>query len=501
MGVNYRIPGGPLGCVLVMSLLLSSAGAAAEGVWSFTPRVTIGAEITDNARFAPRGEERGDGIGVLEPGLSLSGEGARTSLDLDYAWDNRYRIRDTERDRSVHSLRGRGRYEVLADAVFIEGAIFRDIQADSLLEPISSENLEERTRYRLSPFWRARYGSLAEQELRYIYEELRYHQSDREGTQAHRGRYRLSSGSAFNRPDWSLMLSYDENRYDRSASVERYDAAFSGGYRLGRAVRLGGTVAQGRINSADQEFDVDSWRAEFGWRPTRATGIGASYGETRFGDADAREVRGLSVTHRTRRATLLLSYDEGVTDFGQTLDDDLLALLERRGQWTDAERRELDRLLEIIDPNLARILREIDELIVPEVAFTETWRARWLYDTGRSTFALGLRQREIDDRFIFDSRPDERLEQERSVDGSWVWSLGPRTDLTARLGVARTEVARAQQPDTRLDEWRAGVGLNRELGSRATGRVEYQYRHNERSGAFDDERRENRLLTRLRMEF
>ncbi|WP_200259274.1 TIGR03016 family PEP-CTERM system-associated outer membrane protein [Halorhodospira neutriphila] len=472
------------------------AVAAAETDWEFTPRVTLGAELTDNVAFAPRGEEQGDLMGLIRPGFTLSGESSRATLDLEYSWESRFHQERGDLDRSRHRLRGQGRLELLRQTAFVEGYIRRDVRADAPLQPIGPENERETTRYRISPFLLTRYGAFAEQELRYIFDEIRYHgteRADQADLRAHRGRYRLSSGRAFDQLFWSLTAEASENRFDeeRRRPIERVNTEATAGYRVARSLRLGASAGQGwnRVGDGPRR-DTDSWSVNADWSPSRATTLNARYGEVTFEippETVTRERRSLTLRHRRQRATFSLSYRERVTD------------------WPELERQvevELDELLDLPrfgDDFTVSFLRRSEQ----DVSFTETWLASWRYETGRSTFGIGLLQREVDERIAFGQAGQERVDRDRRIDGLWRWGLGPYTDAILRGAYTRTDGTDRQGREVELDEWRTSVGLARDFGRRTRGIIEYRYRASERIRPRErrQERRENLISARVTMEF
>ncbi len=483
------------------------AAAVAEPNWQFTPRVTLGAEITDNVAFAPRGEEETDLIGLVRPGFRLTGESRRATLDLDYSWQSRIHQERGDLDRSRHRLRGQGRVELLRETAFLEGYIRRDVQASAPLQPIGPENEREVTRYRISPFLLTRYGAFAEQELRYTFDEIRYHgteqprrvdrvdrvdRPDRANTRAHRGRYRLSSGRGFDQLFWSLTAEASENRFEEEQRrpIERVNTEATVGYRVARSLRLGTSVGQGwnRVGDGPRR-DTDSWSVNADWSPSRATTLNARYGEVSFEippETVTRDQRSLTLRHRRQRATFSLSYRERVTDWPQ---------LERE---VEVELDELFDLPRFGQDNTVSFLRRSEQ----DVSFTETWLASWRYELGRSTFGVGLLQREVDDRIAFGQPGQERIERDRQVDGLWRWGLGPRTDAILRGSYTRTD-GTDRGREIELDEWRTSAGLARDFGRRTRGIVEYRYRASERlqSRGQSQERRENLISARITMEF
>ncbi|MFP4647901.1 MAG: TIGR03016 family PEP-CTERM system-associated outer membrane protein [Halorhodospira sp.] len=469
------------------------AGQAATD-WTFTPRVTVGHEWTDNAGFAERGSEVSDHITLLQPGFSLTGEGGRATVSLRYLWDNRFYWEDSDRDRSFHRLRGAGDVELVRNSVFVDGSIRRDLRAESTFQPLTAGEEEETTRYRVSPYWIWRQGRFTEQQVRYTFDEIRYHRSEREPQQVHRAQYRLDSGPQFGSTFWQLLSERSWDRFEDPdrAEVDRLSNEATLGYQFGGSLRLSATGSDGwnRVEDGAQ-VDTQSWRVNADWAPLRNTRFQGSYG--RFKDeieglerTNRREQRSLSITHQAPRSTYQLSYAE------------------RR---SDSAARALNPEATDIDLLLADIgLIDSDELLVDDdrIIFTETWRASWDYETGVSTFRIELAQLETDREFELGDTSGDAVDQERRATGLWRWAIGSRTDANLRGVYREVEGADRDQRERMLEEYRVSLGLSRSIGRRTTGDLDYTYRQSvedrEDRGS-DVRRRENRITARLTMEF
>lgn len=463
----------------VAVLVAISAPAVAQGVWEVTPRISVGAEVSDNVARAPRGEEQSDGSANLRPGIAIIRDGPRLDLNINYSMNRSLHRRRSELDRSTHSLRGQGVLEMLAERAFIEGSVRRQLYRDNPFQAGRSADRPELTRIRLSPYWQARYGVFAEQETRYVYEQMRYHRSARQPAHAHRLSYQLASGSAFNRPFWSLQATGNENRYDdpQRQPVSRLDGTASAGYRFGRSLRLSASAGAGeyRVDEGPRQ-DSSNWSINAGWAPGSNTQLSGSWGKSNMEVRDRethREQRSLEINHQTPRMTYGLSYREEITDFG--IDPQQQAML--------------DLLDEIRQPGGDVPALQVDD----RVAFTETWQARWSYQWSYNTLRLTFRQREVDRSRVLADPDAEQVDLVRGVNASWSRPLGARSEVNWRSGYNRHQ-ALAGAGD-RLDEWRTALRLSREIGRRSRASMEYSHHFSRREPpqAEDIERRENRL--------
>ena len=468
--------------------LLASATAAAETEWTFTPRITLGHEWTDNADFAARGAEESDHITVLRPGFTLTGEGARAQLNLNYSWDNRFYWDDSERDRSTHNLSGSGNAELVRESIFVDGSIRRSVRAESAFDPVTPRDQEETTRYRISPYWVWRIGRFADQEARYVFDEARYHRSEREPQQVHRARYRLDSGPMFGRTFWQLSSERTWDRFDdpERPKVDRFFNEATLGYQVTPSLRMSVSGGDGWNRVEDQpRIDTQSWRVNADWGITRNTQLQGSYGQFKdeVEDADRvnrREQRSLSLSHQAPRSNYRLSYAEARTDgAARVLDPELTALDVSSG--------------------------DVEDLLVDDerITFSETWRASWDFSTGPNTFRIELSQRDTDQEFeVGDVPGEDSVERDRRATGSWRWAFGARTDANLRGTLRRAEGTDTADQDRQTDEWRLSLGLSRSIGRRTSGDLDFSHRQSRQQEDEDDtRRRENRISARMTMEF
>ncbi len=473
------------------------AGPVLASDWEITPRISTSVEITDNATLAPRGQEESDIIGTVRPGISLRQEGPRMDTRIDYSLNARRYASESREDRTTHSLRARNDWQIIPDTFFLETRATRTENAASLLGPVGigdstpRANLQESTRYSISPVLRTRYGSFANQEIRYTYDEIRYHRGDRPNSDAHRAEYTLDSGAAFNRPFWQLAASYEEERYDDGIEGEFGEVSATLGYRFGRSLRLFGVVGQEYNDFPTTRDDDDGsfWEVGAGWAPTRVTNIEARYGERFFG-----KTRALSVDHRSRRATYRLSYNEGI---GSTR--------ERRGAQFDVLADQLgttvDDLFDQFTLEEVALLLALagltDEALVEDYFFTQTWRAAWNYTTGRSVFGVNAfqTQRESETRSGFGLFQDNN--RRTGVNASWQWQYGPRTTTELATGFTRTRFLGTDRED---DRWYLRAGVTRELTPDLTARLSYRHQRRDSDSAAN-EYRENSIIGTLTKEF
>lgn len=250
---------------------LIESAAAAE--WIITPSVTLRQSFTDNARHAPKGDEEADTFTSLTPAISISGYGDRLNLNLDYAVTGRHYFSNDDLDDISHSLLGSGTVEIIDELFFLDAraAIFQ-----ALLDPTGSQsagvtqapgqaplsendsNTTTIKTYSLSPYLRNRFGSFADSELRYSFNQT---DSDAGATMTNSVSAALNSGPDFTRLRWVAQAIASDTEADNDGT-DPTAVAFAGGpardssrqlatltpeYALNRLLSLLGSVGYERI--------------------------------------------------------------------------------------------------------------------------------------------------------------------------------------------------------------------------------------------------------------
>lgn len=481
----------------VMITALAFPALANDG-WDFRARLGVSTEVTDNVLLAPRGEESSDVIARISPGFDLSREGARAEMSLSYTLTSRFHLEETREDLTTHTIAGRGSIAVIPDNLFVEASVTRNVQTASLLDPIGfgdstpRDNLAETSRYRISPYLTNRFSSIASQELRYTYDELRNHRNNDDGSRAHSVRYTLDSGPAFGRMFWQVAGQFTEERFADDGSKGEFGTV-SGTLGLRVTPTLSASVTGGEdfndFETDRGEVEGTFWEVGLGWTPTPVTNISASYGERFFG-----KTRALSVDHRSRRASYRISYSEGIDStrgrggarFGDLADQLGIGVEDLFDQFS------------IEEIGLLLLLSGLDDgALTRGFFFTQDWRASWQYDTGRSTVGISAFQ----NRRLAESRTglgtlEDNVER-RGITATLNWALGPRTRMELGTAFTRNSFLDSDRED---DLWNFRAGINRELGPRTRASLSYRYQQRE-SDSPVDEYRENSLLATLTREF
>lgn len=258
-GVNSRMLCHPMRRLIV--LFVVSIGTIPSGAlakeWEIRPSVSLYQSFTSNARLAPPGDEKADFFTTLLPAVEVHRASPRLDFDLNYALDAVAYALEPELSEIRNQLQFASTATVVPDMLFLDGRAAIEQEPRNNGQPGSGSPLAGAVdlatvyTYSMSPSLDNHFGTFANSELRYTFNQVR--SSDLADTTAHRVDATLISGSQFSRLLWTL----DANAQNISSSrnISTRFAAASVEYRLSRFVGLLGSVGYERIDdpTLDQE--------------------------------------------------------------------------------------------------------------------------------------------------------------------------------------------------------------------------------------------------------
>src|SRR5690349_8539532 len=92
--------------MLAVSLAGGAVGSASAEEWRVTPRVTVEQSYNTNIDLAPKGQEKGDFVTSISPGVAVRGTGRRLSLNFDYDPEQVIFAHTSDRNDLRHRFRG-----------------------------------------------------------------------------------------------------------------------------------------------------------------------------------------------------------------------------------------------------------------------------------------------------------------------------------------------------------------------------------------------------------
>jgi len=196
------------------------AGGAKSAI-SIVPRISVSETYTSNVSLSSSGK-RSELITQVSPGIRLSSNGGRIKGSLDYSLTEQLYARGTSGRRSQNSLNATGSIEAVDNWAFVDFSGLIGQQSISAFGAPAGDgsalngNSTETSVFRLSPYLRGRFGSLAEYEARYTLTSSRSRSAAVSDVNSRGLSLRLNGTGARRGAGWSL--SADDQTVDYSAS-------------------------------------------------------------------------------------------------------------------------------------------------------------------------------------------------------------------------------------------------------------------------------------------
>lgn len=505
--------------IATILLLYPAYSTAAE--WRIVPRLNLLETYTDNVTLAGRGHEKGDFITQINPGIFLSGTGARLKVNVNYTMQNLFYANENNRNRTVNQLNAKENAELIKNFFFLDSSANISQQNISLLGPLTTNNeniTNNRTTiktYSISPYLRHNFSNFASAQARYTHNAVYANTGGFSESQSDNILLNLTSGSAFRTLGWGL--NYSKQKIDRlgtsisplNRSIENERYAGNLRYRVSSQFSLTGT-------SGYQKFTYQSitgksagafWTTGFIWTPTERTSITANTGKAFFGTTYT-----LMASHRTRRSAWSLNYNQNITttrdqflipattDTANFLDQLWMSNIPdpvMRQQTIDAFIRDNGLSASIFDPiNFLTTQFFLQKRLQASVALSGT----------RNTLVLSIFHMLREPQTLGDANDNlpgmnnlTLNSNTKQIGGNalWSWKVTPRTNVNIGAVFIRSNIlAIGREDETKT----LRVGLTKQIQPKLNGSI--NLRHVERtSNQIGSEYRENAIIASLLMSF
>lgn len=301
--------------IFFSALLLAQPAIAAE--WALKLSMNIAEAYSDNIRMAARGNEQGDWVTQISPGLAITAEGPGLKLNTRYQMQNQFYAVNSRQNSTRHQLNADAHSELIKNRLFIDGSASVGQQNISVLGPQTINNLNltanraDVTTLTVSPYLAHRFGSEADGEIRYTQALVNTNAAGLANTQTGRLALKLDSGDAFNSLAWGLHYSQQQVSYSNYLPAIN-TATYTGnlGYRITPRFALNAVAGYEKSDYLSTGLPpVGSiYSAGFAWAPGARTTIEASAGQRYFGRNYA-----LNAKHHSRRTIWSVNYSEDIT--------------------------------------------------------------------------------------------------------------------------------------------------------------------------------------------
>jgi uncharacterized protein (PEP-CTERM system associated) len=290
--------------------------AAAAGDWRITPRVSIQENYSDNIDLAPKGEEKSDFVTEVNPGVTVTGRGARTDLSLVYTLQHVRHKREENEDRTNHQL------QATSDTEVIDQVLFVNARATARQENVNdrgrlavdnvtvSENRDTVYTFALTPTFRHHFGKYADTQVTTPYDWVESG-ADNDASTSGSLNASVTSGRYFAKTPWSL--SYSTRTLDNGEGQgESTFESLSGRLTYVFDRRFSAFVTLGYSDNDTGNADLDRNSATRGvglnWNPSPRTSFSGGYEEQPAGDSVFFDFQ-----HRQRRTVWSASLSQSLT--------------------------------------------------------------------------------------------------------------------------------------------------------------------------------------------
>ena len=510
LGESKRARCTPLVALLLFGVLPPAWCAS----WTITPRLRVAEIYTDNVNLAPKGEEESDLVSEIAPGVTLTGEGRRLRVNLDYRLQALLYAESTERDDVFHRLQSSANAELIKERIFVDASANYTQRNLFNTGRIARDNISgdgERTdvaTYRVSPYWRERFAGYADAELRYSRSGVLVDSPQVSDSDRNRVDFNARSGRRSPVLTWRLDYLYD--RQDREDAPDFEEQEVEGEVRDPllddlRLLALAG-YAESDFLSSRNIVDGSYWSIGAAWRPSRffaveggvgenneflnvnlnpsrRTSLAVSYRNRSVGADPGDRYNGV-LTYRIRRGQVGARYSERTTTIQRLL------LEEQEGL-------PLDPLDEqpILDEQGQPAFSSVDLPTLTDEVFVQ--KRFELFAGFRLGKKSNLNLTLFDVRREFDETGDD--EDEIGGRATWRWRLRPRTRLSSEIQLRHIDFRELSTEDE-ADDGIFRIGLTQDFARAIAGTLEYRFRRRDSSNE-DSSFDENRVEARLNMSF
>lgn len=433
-------------CLALFSIAVVQSGESVAANWTITPSLALSETYTDNISLAPDDEKTHDFVTLINPGLSVRGEGDRLKLALDYSLQEFLYARSEEGSRTFHQLDSSINSELVQDWFFVDGGVARTQQAISPAGAIPLDNFSltgnraNVTTYSISPYVRHKFGNFATGRLVYRYDRVTDDRDILDNAENQQILVGAESEESFDRLGW--RADYTHQKFDGThrlgVTIDRTNLELR--YKATGSVTLLGIGGYENYNY-DQAVPVDGdggsyWSVGAEWQATTRTLLRVTGGRRFFGNTASVLLR-----HQMHRTALELSYIEDVVTFPETLTTRLI--YEPTG--------------DVINPVL------VNPVLTQEAYLSKRFVTTVSGKTAKTSYSLG----------IFDENRDYQVsgmhEDVVGGDALWSWQFAPRTEFHVKGGGRNRDV------DGTDNIWYAGTGVVYKLSRNADTTLEYQH--------------------------
>lgn len=496
----------------------AEAPAPVRGGWYIAPNITVRETYSDNIALSRKGSERSEFVTEINPGFSIKNKTSHSDVEIDYALNNFFYLRDRERNTLNHQLRASGMFELVDDLVFLDSRATIRQQAVSAFGPIganSAVNNNNQTirSFSVSPYLHKKFGNAAIGEARYSFSQQSSNGQSAKFSNSTGNRFllKLDSGPAF--ADWGWGAEFINDRINYDGGSDTAFSSLTGNLRYRINPKLFATSSFGYdkndyVTTGEKPAGA-SWSLGADWRPLRRTSLNVSAGRRYFGSTYA-----LSFKHAARRISWDISYQQNLSTsqsqfsqpagtYRQFAEDTI------RARAPGISEAALRNLVDAAARDYAATGRDPDAVqgvnFQTNSAFLEKrWQGLMTLDFPKSQLTLSafgsVRDSATTGTSILNASGDfalSRVVKQSGIGSHWTYHLSPRNEANVDLNLNRSRLVDIGRTDSSAI---LNVGIARKLSTTANGSIGYRYtRRDSNFDAIDYD--ENAILGTLSVTF
>lgn len=309
---------------LAVSYLCVSVDLVFGANWDITPRISLGQTYTDNIFLGTDATKRSEAITEISPGFRLNADARAIDLELAYQARAIYYREQDEYNDIIHDLNSRANV-ILVENFFYLDAIAQINQQSSTrssdLPPddnitISNDRVQV-TSTSISPYFKRVFANRYQGLLRYRYDDVTYNDDTIAGNQDQYLDFEFNTINARQRIlEWRVLYNERKNEFDDGFVWEREHSGAELGFRISDTFTIltNGGYESNKYRPSLVKEGGSYWLAGFRWQPKSRTNLTLRLGERFYGRTGQ-----LEFSHRSKRWTIRMTYDDSFTNSSEGL--------------------------------------------------------------------------------------------------------------------------------------------------------------------------------------
>jgi hypothetical protein len=489
-----------------------------------TPSVSMQEIYSDNINLAPSGQEKSAFVTDVSPGVSISGQSARSTLNLNYRMQNLYNAQGS------NDLKTSNQLQYNSHTTFIQNRLFLNSQSSISQQNISSDNIANDnisgsagnsttvSTFGLTPYWTPQFGNYASGSLRVNFNTVTTDVASVNKISSNLPNnaisdsmtlaeiIQLNSGSEFRRVNWSLLHNNSADYRDNGQDVKFQNSTASIRTIINQNFNI--FVNSGYSNNSFQSQNnqnTNGFFYTFGgqWIPSRLYSIEIGAGNNSHITVNVSPIQRLTwiTTFRNNDIGLnsgktwetALNYNARNSTWSLTHTNDTTTaqqiLLEQRVFNVQDSAGNV-----IIDPVTNQAVQRAISIptLTNDVIVRKKWNLSASYNTGKTTVSANAFN---EDRTFELSGNNQNV---KGLSAMWNWQFASKTSAYIQPLWQQTESVLNNSKNSRYD---FTVGINESITSHINGKLEFRHLNQMTDLNSANDYQENRATASLFMRY